>query len=93
MQTSVDCLECKTEHELVLDEEKNRWEIEAVAGEPAWEPMTPDDARAVLEAAPKAGVTDAAGFARLLEAWMVNSGAEPDRIKRALEAFLGRILI
>jgi hypothetical protein len=93
LRTSIKCQECETEHGLVLDEEPNRWEIETVSGQPAWQPMSSDEARAVLETMPKAGVTDETGFARLLEAWMVQSGADASRIRQAVEALLGRPLV
>src|SRR3712207_2594332 len=60
MRTRMDCQQCGTEHGLALDAEQNRWEIETVAGQPAWQPMGPADAQDVVAAMPKGGVTDEA---------------------------------
>jgi hypothetical protein len=55
--------------------------------------MTLDEAKGVLDRASRGTVTtNQAGLATLLEAYLVSTGADPDRIKTALESFLGRDL-
>jgi hypothetical protein len=54
-----------------------------------WQPMSRESAERVLESFAAAGGTDAHGFARLIEAWLVTNGAQPDRVKTAVEAILG----
>jgi hypothetical protein len=57
-----------------------------------WGPMGLDEAQAVLEKASGGVTTNEAGMAKLLEAYLVATGAHPDRIKTAVESFLGRDL-
>lgn len=55
----------------------------------AWEPMTPEDARALLDAMAPAGTLSANQWARVTEALLVDAGAPRDQIKAAVEGVLG----
>jgi hypothetical protein len=51
-----------------------------------WEPMTPDEAREVLSSEPPESPAELRRWSdRYVEAWMVEVGAAPERIKAAME--------
>ena len=54
--------------------------------------MDEDEAAKVLEHLPSSGTTNAEGFARMVEAFMVSDGRDRDAIKAAVESVLGRPL-
>jgi hypothetical protein len=57
-----------------------------------WEPMSLEEARAILEEPrPNTRTMPAGEFAQLLEAKMVDEGATAEQIKAAIEAFVGAI--
>ena len=60
----------------------------------AWQPMTPDEAREVLSSEPpqESGLEIRKWSDRYAEAWMVHSGAPPERIKAAMEHLRGHRL-
>jgi hypothetical protein len=57
-----------------------------------WQPMSADDAQAVIAGGPPSGPPDAQRFAQWVEAWMVQAGTPPDRIQQAVESILGHPL-
>jgi hypothetical protein len=57
-----------------------------------WQPMSSDEAQAVIAGGPPLGHPDAQKFARWVEAWMVQAGAPSDRIQQAVESILGHPL-
>jgi hypothetical protein len=62
----------------------------------AWEPMTPEEAHQVLSSEPPSEESKPGAIRRwsdrYAEAWMVHSGAPPERIKAAMEQLLGHRL-
>ncbi len=57
-----------------------------------WEPMPREEARRVADSIAPSGSTDAKGWARMVEVWMVLDGRDPADIRKAVEGILGHKL-
>lgn len=67
------------------------WTPQELPGaEEAWQPMSIEEARRLVDGMPSFGTTSKEVFGRFIEARMVAAGDPPERIRTVLEKFYGR---